>query len=110
MSDQIDCVSEVRDRLVEIGDLDLKRNLKIRAFMELVLAPVFRDLQPRLRYDEMGRRGITPMQYFQDFRNYPASQGYGRAGLYGPEIKGARRFVISPYTMLVHDVEVLAKE
>ncbi len=77
MSEQIDCVSEVRDRLVEIGDLDLKRNLKIRAFMELVLAPVFRDLQPRLRYDEMGRRGITPMQYFQDFRNYPAPQGYG---------------------------------
>jgi len=77
MSDKIDCVSEVRDRLVEIGDLDLTRNLKIRAFMELVLAPVFRDLQPRLRYDEMGRRGITPMQYFQDFRNYPAPLGYG---------------------------------
>jgi len=42
-----------------------------------VLAPVFRDLQPRLKYVEMGRRGITPMQYFQDFRNYPAPQGYG---------------------------------
>ncbi|HEV3174430.1 MAG TPA: hypothetical protein VGZ72_00490 [Stellaceae bacterium] len=78
MSEQkLDCVAEVRDRLVEIGDLDLKRNLKIRAFLELVLAPVFRDLQPRLRYVEMGRRGITPMQYFQDFRNYPAAHGYG---------------------------------
>ena len=72
-----DCVMEVRDRLVEIGDLDLRRNLKIRAFLHLVLAPVFRDMQPKLRYAEMGGRGITPMQYFQDFRNYPAPFGYG---------------------------------
>lgn len=70
-------VSEVRDRLVDIGDLDLNRNLKIRAFLHLMLAPVFRDLQPRLKYVEMGRRGITPMQYFQDFRNHPAPYGYG---------------------------------
>ncbi|HXP73613.1 MAG TPA: hypothetical protein VN823_05655 [Stellaceae bacterium] len=75
--EKLDCVAEVRDRLVDIGDLDFKRNLKIRAFLELVLAPVFRDLQPRLKYVEMGRRGITPMQYFQDFRNYPAAHGYG---------------------------------
>jgi hypothetical protein len=74
---KLDCVAEVRDRLVDIGDLDLHRNLKIRAFLELVIAPVFRDLQPRLKYVEMGRRGITPMQYFQDFRNHPAPQGYG---------------------------------
>ncbi|HKX08859.1 MAG TPA: hypothetical protein VJN67_11735 [Stellaceae bacterium] len=78
MSDQkVDHVSEVRDRLVDIGDLDLNRNLKIRAFLHLMLAPVFRDLQPRLKYVEMGRRGITPMQYFQDFRNHPAPHGYG---------------------------------
>jgi hypothetical protein len=74
---KLDDVSEVRDRLVEIGDLDLNRNLKIRAFLHLMLAPVFRDLQPRLKYVEMGRRGITPMQYFQDFRNHPAPHGYG---------------------------------
>src|SRR5262249_22241789 len=72
-----DSVSEIRDRLVDIGDLDLNRNLKIRAFLHLMLAPVFRDLQPRLKYVEMGQRGITPMQYFQDFRNYPAPHGYG---------------------------------
>jgi hypothetical protein len=40
---------------------------------------VFRELQPRLRYTEMGHRGITPMQYFQDFRNVPAPFGYGDA-------------------------------
>ena len=78
MSDpKVDHVSEVRDRLVDIGDLDLNRNLKIRAFLHLMLAPVFRDLQPRLKYVEMGRRGITPMQYFQDFQNHPAPHGYG---------------------------------
>ena len=70
-------IVETRDRLVDIGDLDLRRNLKIRAFLHLVLAPVFRDMQPKLRYGEMGRRGITPMQYYQDFRNYPAPLGYG---------------------------------
>ena len=37
----------------------------------------------------------------------PAAQGYGRAGMYGPEVAGKRRFVISPDTMLVYDVEVL---
>ena len=75
--DTVDCVAEVVERVVDIGDLDLKRNLKIRAFLALVLAPVFRELQPRIRYAEMGRRGITPAQYFQDFRNYPATFGWG---------------------------------
>jgi peptidylprolyl isomerase len=40
----------------------------------------------------------------------PASLGYGRAGLYPPEVSGKRRFVISPNAMLVYDVEVLANE
>jgi hypothetical protein len=70
-------IVDTRDRMVDIGDLDLRRNLKIRAFLHLVLAPVFRDMQPKLRYGEMGRRGITPMQYYQDFRNFPAPLGYG---------------------------------
>jgi len=38
---------------------------------------VFREIQPKLRYREMGQRGITPMQYYQDFRNHPAPLGYG---------------------------------
>jgi peptidylprolyl isomerase len=40
----------------------------------------------------------------------PASLGYGRAGLYPPEIPGRRRFVISPNAMLVYDVERLTRE
>jgi hypothetical protein len=40
----------------------------------------------------------------------PAAMGYGRAGYYSPDIPGKRRFVISPNTMLVYEVEVLAKE
>jgi cyclophilin family peptidyl-prolyl cis-trans isomerase len=40
----------------------------------------------------------------------PASLGYGRAGLYPPEVAGKRRFVISPNAMLVYDVEVLAND
>lgn len=74
---KLDCVSADHQRLVDIGDLDQNRNLKIRTFLHLVLAPIFRDLQPRLRYVEMGRRGITPMQYFQDFQNFPRPFGYG---------------------------------
>jgi cyclophilin family peptidyl-prolyl cis-trans isomerase len=38
----------------------------------------------------------------------PAALGYGRAGAYPPEVAGKRRFVISPNTLLVYDVEVLA--
>ena len=37
-----------------------------------------------------------------------ADRGYGRAGLYPPEIKGKRRFAISPDALLVYDVETLA--
>ncbi|MBV9522218.1 MAG: hypothetical protein JO010_05465 [Alphaproteobacteria bacterium] len=74
---KLDCLEATGERAVDIGDLDLKRNLKLRSFLGLALAPVFRELQPRLRYDEMGRRGITPAQYFQDFRNNPAPFGYG---------------------------------
>lgn len=40
----------------------------------------------------------------------PAELAYGRTGLYPPETNGKRRFVISPYAMLVYDVEVLANE
>jgi len=61
----------------EIGDLDRTRNLKIRTFAGLVLTPVFRELQPRLNYAAMGRHGVTPMQYYDDFENYRAPFGYG---------------------------------
>lgn len=37
----------------------------------------------------------------------PASQGYGRAGLYPPETAGKPRFIISPGALLVYDVEAL---
>jgi len=37
----------------------------------------------------------------------PASLGYGRGGLYTPEVPGTRRFVVSPNAMLVYEVEVL---
>jgi hypothetical protein len=40
----------------------------------------------------------------------PAALGYGRAGLYPPETKGERRFVISPDALLVYEVEVLGQE
>jgi cyclophilin family peptidyl-prolyl cis-trans isomerase len=40
----------------------------------------------------------------------PASLGYGRAGLYTPEVAGKRRLVISPNALLVYEVEVLANE
>jgi hypothetical protein len=61
----------------EIGDLDRNRNLKVRTFVSFVLTPVFRDLQPTLRYREMGARGVTPMQYYQDFVSHPRPHGYG---------------------------------
>lgn len=37
----------------------------------------------------------------------PAAQGYGRGGLYPPEVKGQPRFVISPNALLVYDLEAL---
>lgn len=38
----------------------------------------------------------------------PPEHGYGRGGLYRPEVPGQPRFVISPNTLLVYEVEVLA--
>jgi peptidylprolyl isomerase len=38
----------------------------------------------------------------------PASRGYGASGFYAKEKPGEKRFVISPGTTLVYDVEVLA--
>jgi cyclophilin family peptidyl-prolyl cis-trans isomerase len=40
----------------------------------------------------------------------PAALAYGRAGTYPPEVPGKRRFVVSPDSMLVYDVEVLAED
>jgi hypothetical protein len=74
---KLDHLATESDRVVDIGDLDQNRNLKIRSFLGLVLTPVFRELTPRLGWTEMGRRGITPGQYFQDFHNEPAPFGYG---------------------------------
>lgn len=37
----------------------------------------------------------------------PAAAGYGRAGLYPPEVKGQQRFVVSPFALLQYSVEVL---
>jgi cyclophilin family peptidyl-prolyl cis-trans isomerase len=40
----------------------------------------------------------------------PAAMGYGKAGLYTPEVSGRRRFVVSPNALLVYEVEALGKE
>ena len=37
----------------------------------------------------------------------PATLAYGRRGFYGKEKPGERRFVISPYTILVYEIEML---
>jgi hypothetical protein len=37
----------------------------------------------------------------------PSELGYGSAGLYTPEVPGEPRFVISPNTVLVYEVEAL---
>ena len=69
---------ERRDRFtVETGDLDQTRNFKVRQFVGLVLAPVFADMLPTLGYTEMGKRGIAPGQYFQDFQSVHRPTGYG---------------------------------
>jgi len=69
---------EHRDRFtVETGDLDQTRNFKIRQFVGFALAPVFADMLPHLGYAEMGKRGIAPGQYFQDFQSVHRPAGYG---------------------------------
>jgi cyclophilin family peptidyl-prolyl cis-trans isomerase len=37
----------------------------------------------------------------------PAALGYGKAGFYPPEVKGQRRFVVSPNVLLVYELEAL---
>jgi peptidylprolyl isomerase len=37
----------------------------------------------------------------------PAALGYGKSGFYPPEVKGQRRFVVSPNVLLVYEVEVI---
>ena len=73
----VDAIEAESARTVDIGDLDMGRNLKFRSMLGLALAPVFRELLPRLRYVELGRRGITPGQYLQDFRIHHAPHGFG---------------------------------
>src|SRR4051794_1159241 len=73
----VDAIEAESERTVDIGDLDMGRNLKFRSMLGLALAPVFRELLPRLRYVELGRRGITPGQYLQDFRIHHAPHGFG---------------------------------
>ena len=74
---QIDAIETQSERTIDIGELDSRRNLKFRSMLGLALAPVFRELLPRLRYVEMGKRGITPGQYLQDFTIYPSPHGFG---------------------------------
>jgi peptidylprolyl isomerase len=40
----------------------------------------------------------------------PAAQAYARAGFYAPDVPGKRRFVISPHTLLVYEVEALPNQ
>ncbi|HWC95173.1 MAG TPA: peptidylprolyl isomerase [Candidatus Sulfopaludibacter sp.] len=40
----------------------------------------------------------------------PAALGYGRAGTYPPEVAGKPRFVVSPFALLVYEVEILPEQ
>ena len=77
MADRLEHLGYACELASDVGDLDLKRNLKLRTFVSFVLGPVFREMQPRLRYAEMGKRGVTAMQYFAEFENMPVAFGYG---------------------------------
>ena len=77
VSQKLDYVTR-NDRIrVNVGDLDQHRNLKFRAFVQMVLKPVFDELEPKFGFRKMGLRGVAPGQYFQDFRNIPRPLGYG---------------------------------
>ena len=66
------------DRIrVNVGDLDQRRNLKFRAFVLLVLRPLFDELEEKFGFRKMAFRGGAPGQYYQDFRNIPRPHGYG---------------------------------
>ena len=38
----------------------------------------------------------------------PSSLGYGTSGFYATETPGERRFVISPNTVLVYEIEIVS--
>lgn len=71
-----DCVERKGSVTLAVGDLDQRRNLKVRAFYSLVLEPLFDDLQKRLRFASMIEGGVMPGQYYQDFHQRPALFGY----------------------------------
>ena len=96
MTGRVDCYRQRGQVIAEIGDLDHNRNLKIRTFVSFVLTPVFRTLQPALQFREMGQRGVTPMQYYQEFVSHPRTHGYGDAFDTLHEIRLCRSAQTSP--------------
>ena len=72
------CLVRIGQETLDVGDLDQRRNLKIRTFVRLGLRPVFEDLQTHLRFQEMGASGIAPGQYFEDFQATRAPFGYDK--------------------------------
>lgn len=73
---RVDAVERTGAVTLEVGDLDQRRNVKVRALYSLVLKPLFDDLQERLDFAAMIAGGVMPGQYYQDFKNRPAPWGY----------------------------------
>ena len=71
-------------------------------------AQAFDDVPGTTRLNP-GLEGVVASMHPGDRRTVivPAAQGYGRAGLYPPEVKGQPRFVVSPNALLVYDLEAL---
>ena len=76
-SEKLDYVTRSDRIRVNVGDLDQHRNLKFRAFVLLILRPLFADLEEKFGFRKMGLGGVAPGQYYQDFRNIPRPHGYG---------------------------------
>jgi len=55
--------------LPSFGDIDQRRHLKMRAFVPLVMPPIFLNLEMRFALSRMLRRGIVPIMFNLTFEN-----------------------------------------
>lgn len=61
------------------GHLDLSFRLRMRAFIDICMPPMFGELERRFPMNSMRRSGIASVLYFVDFRNTPTPLSFSRS-------------------------------
>lgn len=78
MTRPLDAVTGAGETPSHFGALDMSYRLRMRAFVEICMPPIFASLNARLKMMSLRKKGIAQIMFYLDFASGPTPIAFGR--------------------------------